>query len=94
MSDCIAIIGFRCSLLACLISYIPYGIEIKPFRCIVIQLSNEVVSTYFLLTVAGFFAGDSVNRRSSDLSVGADESGGSGAKDPQMLIKERKTLHI
>ena len=48
----------------------------------------EVVSTYFLLTVAGYFAGDSTNRRGCDLTVGTDESGGSGAKDPQMLIKE------
>ena len=42
----------------------------------------------FLLTVAGYFAGDSTNRRGCDLTVGTDESGGSGAKDPQMLIKE------
>lgn len=49
---------------------------------------TEVVSTYFLLTVARFFAGDFVSRRGSDLAVGADENGGSGAKNPQMLIKE------
>lgn len=40
----------------------------------------------------GYFSSDSVSRRGRDLTVGADENGGSDEKDPRMLIKELPSL--
>ena len=49
----------------------------------------EVVQTDFFIDIYGKLCGDPAARRGSNLSVGSDEKGRSGKKDPQSLIQEK-----